>query len=188
MWNGLKEKLQKMFARLPMSKRFPYKIEEINIQKDLVILRCVGTRTIIKLALEDIIADSGIINGLCPGQACILGGCYGRMMRSSPDRNKKLKKVKEMTFLLSNKSGRYIIRCQYRNGDIGYINKKTRQEFTEHPLTLVNNYYIISEFDSTEACYIGILAGSSLERAMISGKELAATQELLKKSPQLRII
>lgn len=168
--------------------QFFYKIEEIHLQKNLVILRCAGARTVLKLTLEDVIADSAIINGLCPEQACILGGCYGRLMKTSPDRSTKLKNAKEMTFLLSNKCGRYVIRYLHRNGEIEYYNKKTHQEFTEHPLTIVNNHYIIAEFDPTEACYIGILAGSSLERAILSGKGLSHTEELIKKPPKLRIV
>ena len=188
MWHTLKNKLQKTVDKFFIVKLFPYKIEEVNLQKNLVVLHCTGTRTVLKLTIENVIADSAIINGLSAGQACVLGGCYGRMMRSASDRTKKLKSAKEMTFLLSNKSGRYVIRYQHRNGEIGYYNKKTRQEFTEHPLTIVNNHYIISEFDPTEACYIGILAGSSLGRAILSGKELNHAEELINKSPKLRIV
>ena len=188
MFQSIKNVIQETVNKFSLAKKFPYKIEEINLQKNLVILTCAGTRTVIKLTLEDVIADSVIINGLCPYQACLLGGCYGRLMRASPDRGHKLKKVKDMNFLLSNKQGRYVIRYQHRNGEIGYFNKKTRQELTEHPLTMANNRYIISEFDPTEACYIGILAGSSLERAVLSGKEIEKTEKLISKHPKLRIV
>lgn len=180
--------VRRIFKTLDSYKNYLYFIEEINIQKNLVTLRCTGTRAVIKLSIEEVVADSVIIEGLCPRQACILGGCYGRLMRFSADREKKLKNVTSMTFQLSNKRGRYVVQCQHRTGEIGYFNKKTKQAFIEHPLTIVNNAYIISEFDPTEACYLGILAGSSLERAIITGKEIAQAAKLIKKPPKLRIV
>jgi hypothetical protein len=52
----------------------------------------------------------------------------------------------------------------------------------------LNNNYIISEFDPSEACYIGILAGSSLERVLTSQKDIHTTEKLIQKPPQLRVV
>ena len=188
MLDFLKKKIQQIIDIFSAPKKYPYVIEEINIQENLAIIRCVGTRVVIKFSLEEVVSDLSIISGLPPNQACILGGCYGRLMRGSHDRGKKLRNAEKMTFSLSNKQGNYIILFQHRNGDLGYLNKKTRQEFIESPLSLVNHDYIISEFDSSEACYIGILAGSSLEKALISGKHINVVEKLIQKPPLLRVV
>ncbi|PIQ42386.1 MAG: hypothetical protein COV52_05175 [Gammaproteobacteria bacterium CG11_big_fil_rev_8_21_14_0_20_46_22] len=99
-----------------------------------------------------------------------------------------LKRAKKMNFLLSDKSGRYKIVFQNRNGEIGYFDQKSRQEFVEHPLTLVKNDYIISEFDSSQACFIGILAGVSIEKAISSGQSPDNVGDIMNKAPKLRVV
>ena len=165
-----------------------YIIEEINMKSHLVVIRCIGSRTIVKLTLESLVTDRTIINGLSAQQACMVGGYYGRLLRASLEGREAFKKVKNMTFLLNNKGKRYIIAFQNRNGNIGYYDKKTRQEFVEHPLSMVNHDYIIAGFDPSEACYIGILAGINIEKAVSSGKELNSVDSLLNKPPKLRIV
>jgi len=91
---------------------------------------------VLKFKIEAMIADMSVVNRLSSKQACVLGGCYGRLLRASLEGREALSKAKKMGFLLSNKLGRYKIVFQNRNGDIGYFDQKTRQEFVEHPLCL----------------------------------------------------
>jgi len=168
--------------------RHPYLIEEIDMSSRLVFLRCVGSRMVVKFKIEQFVSDISLVDKLPAKQSCVLGGCYGRILRAAMEGRDALNKVKKMNFLLSNKRGRYKIVFQNRNGDIGYYDQKTRQEFVEHPLTIVNNDYIISEFDPSQACYIGILAGISLEKAVSSGKSGDEIEVILNKPPKLRIV
>lgn len=167
---------------------YPYLIEEIDMTLRLVFLRCVGSRMVVKFKIEEFVSDVSLVDKLPAKQACVLGGCYGRILRAAMEGREALNKVKKMNFLLSNKSGRYKIIFQNRNGDIGYLDQKTRQEFIEPPLTLVNNDYVISEFDPTQACYIGILAGISLEKAVSSGMLNTEIDAALNKPPKLRVV
>jgi hypothetical protein len=47
---------------------------------------------------------------------------------------------------------------------ISYTDCINRNEFIEYPQSILNNPHIINYFDSTQACYIGILAGLSYEK------------------------
>lgn len=167
---------------------YPYVLEEVNMARQEAVVRCSGTRTMMKFKLEILVGDMTIIQGLSSAHACLLGGCYGRILRAAMEGREVLKRVKKMDFLLSNRKGRYQIIFQNRNGDIGYLDKKTRQEFVEHPITIVNNKHIISGFDPSEACYMGILAGSSLEKALASEKDINAAEKLIQIPPKLRLV
>lgn len=181
--SGIRRLVAIMFRRDP-----PYHIEEVSVKAQTILVRCRGTRTAFKITFESAISGSWLVPGLDSGQAAMLGGYYGRALRAATEGREVLKKVKNMSFLLSNKRGRYKIVFQDRNGDIGYYDQKTRQEFVEHPLTIVSNDYIISEFDSSQACYIGILAGVSLEKAAFSSKSLDEINEIISKPPKLRVV
>jgi hypothetical protein len=169
-------------------KSYAYFIEEIDVSNQKVVIRGRGTKTIIKASYADFIGDENLINGVSPTQASIVGGYYGRALRNAMKGNGILKQAKTMDFLLRHRVGRYKVLFQARNGDIGYLDQKSRQEFIEHPLTIVNNNHIISEFDPSEACYIGILAGSSLERVLTSQKDIHTAEKLIQKPPQLRVV
>lgn len=176
------------FLMLRSYKSHPYFIEEIDVSNQKVVIRCRGTKTIIKADYSTVIGDENLINGISPIQASIVGGYYGRALRSAMKGNGVLKQTKKMDFLLRHKVGRYKVVFQARNGDIGYFDQKSRQEFIEHPVTIVNNNHIISEFDPSQACYIGILAGSSLERVLAPGENISAAEKLIQKPPQLRVV
>ena len=176
------------FLMLRSYKSHPYFIEEIDVSNQKVVIRCRGTKTIIRADYATVIGDENLISGVSPIQASIVGGYYGRALRNAMKGNGILKQAKTMDFLLRHRVGRYKVLFQARNGDIGYLDQKSRQEFIEHPLTIVNNNHIISEFDSSEACYIGILAGSSLERVLTSQKDIHTAEKLIQKPPQLRVV
>lgn len=180
--------IKEAFHFLHVYKQYPYFLEEIDVSKQRVIIRCRGTKTVIKADYSAVIGDENLISGVSPIQASIVGGYYGRALRSAMKANAVLKQTKHMDFLLRHRAGRYKILFQSRNGDVGYLDQKSRQQFAEHPLTIVNNRHIISEFDPSEACYIGILAGSSLEKALLSGKDISAAEKLIQKPPLLRVV
>ena len=95
-----------------------------------------------------------------------------------------------MSFLLTNTRGRYTISSEKRTGEIKYYDKKYKREYLEHPITIASNDYIISEFDSTQACYIGILAGICMENTKVRDERTGQQQLeiLLKKPPKLRFV
>ena len=143
------------------------RIVEINTRKQEVVFHIKNRAIFIKSTFSEAIADLSIIDGLYSSEACWLGGYFGRALRSSFTGGDALKKAKSMSFLLKNARGQYQILFQNRSDEVGYYDKKTKKEYLEHPLTIANNEYIISRFDPSQACYIGILAGISMEKAIL---------------------
>lgn len=184
----LVDKIRTLHYSLSFIYRTRYLLEEINDKTERVIIRCRGTRTIIKTSLSSVISDNKMIAGLSSIQACMLGGYYGRILRASLEGRQALKKVKNMSFLLTNEKGRHQIVFLNRIGDVGYYDKKACCEFVEHPLAIVNNNHIISGFEPSQACYIGILAGISIEKMLSSDKGGRFNEQLSKKSPKLYVV
>jgi hypothetical protein len=167
-----------------------YFVEEIDVSMQMVVIRCRGMDTVIRVTFAEAIADGKLVGGMSSMQACMLGGYYGRAMRLTMEGRSALRKAKNMNFLLCGEASRYKIIFQNRDGDIGYFDQGSRKEYTESPLALVENSYIISNFDAREACYIGILAGINLEKSLSQiqkSEELAKTAPKHKKS-KLRIV
>lgn len=167
----------------------PYYIEEINTRIQQVTIRPRGSRVVIKASFESVVGDPKILAGLSSVQACWIGGYYGRALRDAKHNGIALRTTQNMSFLLKNTRGRYKIVFQNRNADIGYIDQKTQKEFVESPLTIVQDKLIISRFDPCQACYLGLLAGISLEKALHAEKMGKSTvRALFSKKPQLRVI
>ncbi len=162
---------------------FSFKLEEIDFKANKVIIRCIGLRTIIKTTLEEAVYDASLIRGMSPIEACMLGGYLGRYLKIPRENQQPIsKKTNQFSFLLSNKTGRYCIAFQDRSGEVGYFDRETKKEFLRQPLEIVKDSHLISLFDPSQACYIGLLAGSSLEKAISVVKKSASTK------PNLRIV
>jgi len=166
-----------------------YTIEKIDTVAQSVIIRLCGTDTIIKLNYHNLISDESILSGLTPEQTCMIGGYFGRHFIAHKE-NQTHSTLRNFSFLLQKNQGSYYITHLNRDGKIGYINKYTRKEFVEEPITIVNHRHIVSNFDPTQACYIGILAGMNIEKTMRSS--CTTKRDKLKKKldqkPVLRVV
>lgn len=173
-------------------KRFPYQIEEIDFYKRRVVIRCRGLRTIVKTSFEEAVYNADLIAGLSPIQACALGGYFGRAFRDQhgDDHKTSHKKASNMSFLLKNNTGKYCISFQDRSGEVGYFDRHTRKEFLQQPLEIVKDSYLISQFDPSQACYLGLLAGLSIEKEIELDKKLGHRAESKKptQKPHLRLV
>lgn len=181
------QQISKIFK---FSSTYVYVLEELNLNTQAVVLRCKNVRTVLKTDCKTIISDSSLIAGLSPIHCAFIGGSFGRALRTSIQSNTAWKKKNEMSFLLQDNNGRYRIISEKRSGEIGYIDKKTKQIFVEDPLTIVNTDHIISRFDSSQACYLGILAGIRIENTKIRDKTTGQQQLniMLNKPPKLRLV
>ncbi len=160
----LMEYIQLLLSSMRSYRRVPYQIESIDVTKGTMLLRLSGSCTVIKTTIIDTIGNPKILSALTPLQACCIGGYYGRFLRKTLVGKEAIKTMKKMAFLLNGDKGQYKIIYQNRDGSLGYIHKKIRKEFVEQPLILVNSKKIISKFDPSQACYIGILAGISMDK------------------------
>ncbi len=138
----------------------PIRLEEIDISKKIVIVRSRGARAVLKISIAEAIADPSIVANLLPAQACWLGYYAGLIYdQSEIQRQKQLLKNADSGFSLKCSKGQFKIISQDRKGEITYIQPKTQAVTTCFPIDIVQNDSVISNFDTSQACYIGILAG-----------------------------
>jgi len=189
--NGLTVFLNKQLALFKYALRHNYQvkycIEEIDTEAQEIMVRCRGTDTIIKLNYESAISDPMMLNGMSSEQACLLGGYYGRVMRMEGNHKQRANKMK---FLLHKNAGCYRIIYQDRTGKIAYLDTINQKEYVEYPLTIVSTRHIISKFDPSQACYLGILAGLSIEKTMKSDQKTGdkQLQKMAAERPKLRVV
>jgi hypothetical protein len=152
------------------------RIEEINVAANEVILHSPGIRTILKLSIPDAIADFSILCRLMPMQACWLG-YYSSLTLAQGNRILE----KPCGPLLRFKRGPFKILSLDRRGMISYLDTRSNTVHLESPMMIAQNQAIINSFDSSQACYIGILAG-------INKFENKHTETSLPQKAMLRLI
>ncbi len=150
---------------------------EINVSKQEVKFQIKVKLPILKCSIEQAINELDLVDRLSPIEACYLGGHYGRAISENRSNGKGDGNInKDISFFLKKSVGRCQILHQKRSGAIGYYDKKLKKEFLNFPLIIVNDDNLISRFNSSQACYIGILAGIEL------GKK-GLENGLIKKNP-----
>lgn len=180
----------KIYHRLFKKSKIKYVLEAIDFPMRTLTIRCCGKRTLINIDFESAICDPELINGLSPLETVLIGGYYGRALRAATEGRDGLKKAKQMSFLLKDSIGQYRIVSEYRSGEIEYIDKGTLQQFKEYPFAIAQNEYIVSQFDPSQACYIGLLAGISMEKALSHNvkRDSNKRNQLLRAKSALRLV
>lgn len=149
----------KNFSLSAMSiQEFAYRIEEINVVTNRIVIQCYGMRTLIKTTFSEAIYDSTILHGLPPKQASWLGYYYGKSLWET-SANKKTNKKQEINFLPRFNKERFKIISMDRYSNITYLDMTLNKTYTEYPVEIIKNKYVITHLGSSQACYIGILAG-----------------------------
>ncbi|OGT31975.1 MAG: hypothetical protein A3E87_06515 [Gammaproteobacteria bacterium RIFCSPHIGHO2_12_FULL_35_23] len=139
--------------------QYACEIKEFDLQKKEVVIYCYGVRIItIKSTIAEIVGDPNIIVNLPPFQSCWLGYYYGKLCAQSSDGAASFQ-ARGGGFLLRFTRGRFKIFSFDRENMLIYIDVKTKKSYKESPLVIAQNKFIIRQFDSSQACYIGILAG-----------------------------
>lgn len=162
-----KIKNSKLFCFLRSSSKkhtVHYRISNIDLENQSVLLHFVHKSIFIKKTFSEIIASPDIIESLSCEQACWIGMYYGKALRNALHGNANLRNIKKPNYLLKNKYGVYKIISENRNGTIECIHIHTRKELNIHPLMIAQDTALINQFDANQACYIGILAGIAIER------------------------
>ncbi len=161
---------------------------EIDLSQQEVKFQIKMKLPILKCSVSQAINELNLISHISPIEACYLGGHYGRILNASwYDNTIKKNANKTMSFLLENNAGRYQILYKDRAGKIGFYDRKLQQEFIEYPLSIVSNENLVSLFNSSQACYIGILAGLQLEKLVLR-QNMDTLNYTSEKKPHLRLI
>ncbi len=162
------------------SHRFACEIKEFNLQSREVLIHCYGVRIIIiKSSISKVITDPNIVVNLSSNQASWLGYYYGKLYTSSQN-DELLVKFKNGGFFLRISCGRYKM-VAYNNKILTYTDIKTNKIYKGSPISIFQNNYLISQFDPSQACYIGMLVG------LIVAKQ-GETVSLLNRKPTLTIV
>ncbi len=139
-------------------KKYACEIKSFNLDNRNVSIACYGIRIItIRSSISEIITDPNIIANLPSYQASLLGYYYGKLysptsISTNPNKYKK---------------AGFILRPGLKQNRIISINNKyvliysddKGGTFKTHPMRIIQSKNIINQFEPSQACYIGILAG-----------------------------
>lgn len=112
-----------------------YRLSSVDRDHQTGILHVIHKSIFIKLTFSEIISNREVIEGLSSKDACWIGVYYGIALRRALKCKENLKNIKKPSYLLYHKYGSYKIVCENRDGTIGCIHLKTRQELNIDPLS-----------------------------------------------------
>lgn len=135
---------------------FHCRIENIDKDKNIVIVHCLGMDAPIKFKLTDLMSDISILSQLSPQHASWAGYYYGQSYRDLLNENKCTIPVELKLFETSR---RYKIIALGRNKKISYLDKNTGLIETRSLLSVLTTEELIMNFDAMDGCYMGFLAG-----------------------------
>lgn len=162
---ALTAKFRNVIELLKKSQEYPCRVEEIDIVRKQVVIYCHGSRPTVYLPISDTVSDMSIISNLPPIQASWVGYFYGKLYWETLVKGgNHIKMSKTFTLGLSHSKGRYKLIGSERNGDLSYVDTIDKKLLTENPAKMLMNKHLIQRFDSSQACYIGILAGINISQ------------------------
>jgi|GEM_PF-709883 len=156
---------QGIAKRLRQFSKPAFRLDKINYQTSTASLYCRGARVVINQKISELICNANIIHNMSAIQSSYLGYHYGLMMdNEKSDISFLLNKTRKSKFFLNFNKSENIILSITRDGRINYKNKNLDEINTKYPLDIYNNESILTRFEPSQACYIGILAGISQKK------------------------
>jgi len=139
-------------------------IEEIDLSQKTVSIHCKGVRTPIKLTFDEIINDDMILSNLSPKHASWIGYYYGKYYSDLiTTKNASHHDSSNFDFSTCNTPCQFNMVMLTRNGELIYLDKNNKTHVIS-PIKAATQDGLICGFNPIQACYIGILAGSSRAR------------------------
>src|SRR3990167_8788576 len=154
--------IKRAIKQLNESNKTPCRIDEIDVTENRVIIYCHGSRNIIKTTIAEAMSDPLLLNQIPPLQAYCLGYYYGKIsteMRLLKSNLSKEFEPREWNFSLFSDNGKYRVFSYDRLHDLTYENITTSEKHKANIIRVAQNEALLSEFDPSQACYIGLLAG-----------------------------
>lgn len=136
-----------------------YKIVDF-IKNEKYALQCINTSAIFYASISEIVLDTDILYALHPIQACYIGIEYARHIKKhnfqkTVQKNKNYK----INSYPGCRYGKYNLYSQDRQGNLCFINITTHHEVIMDARDIALSEELISEFDASQAFYIGLQAG-----------------------------
>ena len=121
-------------------------------------LRCVNKKDIFMISRERLVLDNTILFGLHPIQSCFIGMEAAKHPVMSEQTMRSEQSLAHVGNIL-NRYGCYTIHSVQRDGKMVFYRQADQQRFALYPDEIVKVESFISEFDSSQAFYIGYSAG-----------------------------
>lgn len=135
-----------------------YKI--VDTIKENYIIQCINTKATISASISDIVNDCQFLYALHPAQACYIGIKYAEKSNRLKLSINHLKFNARMQDI--SRYGKYALYSQERKKKFTFIDKENQTKFTMNAQDIASSDDIINEFDSIQAFYIGLMAGTAI--------------------------
>lgn len=141
-----------------------YKIVD-SIDFKIYSLQCINTNAIFHASLSEIVFDYDILYRLHPIQACFIGIEYGKSINKVDNiKNKKIQEQRIVNNYYMTKYGNYQLCHQDREGNLCFIDMITNKEHIMDPRDIALAEELISNFDASQAFFIGLNAGIKINK------------------------
>ena len=183
----MREKIKKIFLKINPIKTNGNvcRLLEINQEKQEVKFQIKMKMPTLKCTIEEAVNNLNLINHISAIEACYLGGHYAETQNSAKSNNSK-RRTTPVSFSIKKGTERCRILYENRDGFVGYYDKKLNEEFTEHPINIVKNENLIAHFNSSQAFYIGFLAGLKYQKE--KNRPDKKEKRITNKKPYLRLV
>ena len=138
------------------------RIEAIDLNTKIIIIHCSGISAPIKLTFDEIINDFIMLSNFASKHASWIGYYYGKHYNELLNKRGNYDVFSD--FSIDDQSGKFNILMLDRHGNVIYLNKDNSTTCSISPVNAITNEHIISKFTPIQACYIGILAGTSTRK------------------------
>jgi hypothetical protein len=152
-------KLQAQYFSRPRLSHFVcYKIIDCTQEQDYL-LQCINTKAILQVTLEGIVSDATLLHRLHPLQACYIGIEYAKYLNASGKRFSGSSMLSKLDYTLLHRYGKYVVNYQDRQGILCFTDVKNDRKYYMEAQDIALSKSLMTEFDATQAFYIGILTG-----------------------------
>jgi queuosine precursor transporter len=155
--------LKKLMLISWYARGYVYQLESINLVTKRVYMSYRGTRGEVIIDLSKIVFNSNVISNISSSDAieigfhCGLLGCaFGGDLNKLSQRLRKKTKYNKEVYL---KHGSLDLESIMRDGKLSMNNHVNKGIISEYPIDIYKNQMLIDKLDSTQAVYIGCLAG-----------------------------
>lgn len=135
-----------------------YSICDIQLDTQDIVLYNIAENFQYTCKLIQALSDD-IVDGLIQKESAYLGFNIGKVMHCliSDSNNNPIKR-----FQLKENHGLYRLIYSRMDGSVCFLDRVTRQEINLPALTVIQNNFLLEQFDPTDICQIGMTAGVTL--------------------------
>lgn len=169
---------QNLIIKLNNFSKPKFRLDKIVTETKKANIYCRGSRVTIEQDIAEIVLNPKIIQNMEPIHSSYIGYYYGLLYDVT---NKEISFTqntkKEKQFYLNYLHDKYVLLSIHRDGKVSYSKNESIADDTliKKPIEIYRNHLLLSQFESSHACYIGLLVGMDQRK---SGKAKATHSPL----------